>query len=942
MNPEKLIKVPFVLLLVVAGFPRTASAQQAARPLRQVRTGLQSNGRRFLAPIDNIGDIMRAMSAQNHGLRKTLHIQGQISLDVTTTGSTCDNGHGQITVSASGGTAPYTYSLSDGTTNQTGDFTYLLPGTYTITVTDASGLTAAGTAVVTNTFEQPKLTASYSNASSCIASDASVTLLATGGTPPYQYSMDNVTYQNGNVFSNLSAGDYLFFVKDANGCINVVNSFSLGLLNGHCSIPAGFDYSGIVCGNTGEIDITMYQTASGPFTYSLDDGINFQPANVFFNVPPGIHRVYIRDGTGALFEVFAVTIFNSCPFLVTATETDADCGHANGVVTLTVTDGTPPYAYSIDGVNYQTGNVFTGLAPGSYSFTVTDATGGSSVVSATVSDRCPTFSLSAVSATCNTSNGTITVTPAKGQPPFQYSLNNGTFQAGNVFSGLAAGKYKVSMKDRAGFVVSDSIAIVNGCIFVNTSPVNSTCSGSNGKIFVSAASGTPPFSYSIDGTNFQPADSFTNLLAGDYLITVRDNAGSMGTSAVTVGNAAGPSITLQSTDASCLNNDGTLAAAATGGTRPFRFSVDGKPFQDAGFFSGLDTGQHHITIQDANGCLASGSAVITLQPDLTVTMPGNPTICEGAVALLQPLSNGISFAWTPSSSQSDPNSLASRVSPAQTTTYYLQAVRGICFRRDSVTVFVHPAPIANAGPDTTICYGQSVRLAASGGMKYLWSPATYLDNTSTRDPNVVKPGSTISYSLAVIDANNCQSLRPSVTTVVVTPPAKVFVGNDTVLTIGEQLQLKAVDVNGSGFLQYIWSPAYGLSSSAIQDPVLTGDKDITYSVRAVTAAGCEGVDQVSIRVFPRSDIFVPSGFTPNGDGLNDLLKAIPVGIMEFKYFAVYNRWGRRIFYTTDPSIGWNGVIDGIAQQTTTYVWITAGIDFKGNLIEKKGPVTLIR
>ena len=80
----------------------------------------------------------------------------------------------------------------------------------------------------------------------------------------------------------------------------------------------------------------------------------------------------------------------------------------------------------------------------------------------------------------------------------------------------------------------------------------------------------------------------------------------------------------------------------------------------------------------------------------------------------------------------------------------------------------------------------------------------------------------------------------------------------------------------------------------------------------------------------------------NGFGYLDVFKAMPIGIREFKYFAVYNRWGQRIFFTTNPGIGWNGTVNGTIQLTGSYVWAAAGITFKGELIERKGTVVLVK
>jgi gliding motility-associated-like protein len=217
-----------------------------------------------------------------------------------------------------------------------------------------------------------------------------------------------------------------------------------------------------------------------------------------------------------------------------------------------------------------------------------------------------------------------------------------------------------------------------------------------------------------------------------------------------------------------------------------------------------------------------------------------------------------------------------------------------------------------------------------------------LSDPSVYNPTAGKPAGTISYHLTVTDALGCKSVQDEQVTVSVTPPAKVFAGNDTSIYINQPLPLNAIDVNNSGFTKYSWSPPSGLSDPFIQNPVAITNKNITYTVVASTPNGCEGTDAITITAFAVADIFVPNAFTPNGDGRNDVFKAIPIGIREFKYFAVYNRWGQRVFFTTNPSTGWSGTINGAPLQTGGYVWTAAGITFKGDLIERKGTVVLVR
>jgi gliding motility-associated-like protein len=174
------------------------------------------------------------------------------------------------------------------------------------------------------------------------------------------------------------------------------------------------------------------------------------------------------------------------------------------------------------------------------------------------------------------------------------------------------------------------------------------------------------------------------------------------------------------------------------------------------------------------------------------------------------------------------------------------------------------------------------------------------------------------------------------------PPVSVFAGNDTLITINQPLQLNAIDVNNSGFINYTWSPSFGLNNALIKDPVAILNNNITYTVTAKTAEGCTAKDDIAIKVFAAPEIYVPNAFTPNKDGVNDLLRPILTGIKELKYFAVYNRYGQQIYITTVPGQGWNGLVKGEMQNTGAFVWIAEAVDYKGNILKRNGIALLVK
>lgn len=164
-----------------------------------------------------------------------------------------------------------------------------------------------------------------------------------------------------------------------------------------------------------------------------------------------------------------------------------------------------------------------------------------------------------------------------------------------------------------------------------------------------------------------------------------------------------------------------------------------------------------------------------------------------------------------------------------------------------------------------------------------------------------------------------------------------FAGNDTIISRGQPLQLHA---RGGDF--YSWSPPDGLSNTTLPDPMLNWNKDATYILSVSNIQGCTGYDTIHIKYYTGPDLYVPSAFSPNGDGQNDRFRFIPVGITEYNYFRIFNRWGQLVYSSTDFRNGWDGTIKGASAPLDTYIWILEGKDFNGQTILRKGTVTLVK
>jgi gliding motility-associated-like protein len=168
---------------------------------------------------------------------------------------------------------------------------------------------------------------------------------------------------------------------------------------------------------------------------------------------------------------------------------------------------------------------------------------------------------------------------------------------------------------------------------------------------------------------------------------------------------------------------------------------------------------------------------------------------------------------------------------------------------------------------------------------------------------------------------------------------KAFAGRDTLVAKNEPVQLNA---HGEANMAYAWTPAIGLNNGSIEAPIATLETDQRYDLLAVTDKGCDSHSSIFIKRYAGPTIYIPSAFTPNADGRNDFLQVMPVGMKQFKYFAVYDRYGEMIYKSTDPAKGWNGSYKGTPLMTGTFVVLAEAVDYRGKAVVQKGTVMLIR
>ncbi len=344
---------------------------------------------------------------------------------------------------------------------------------------------------------------------------------------------------------------------------------------------------------------------------------------------------------------------------------------------------------------------------------------------------------------------------------------------------------------------------------------------------------------------------------------------------------------------------------------------------------------------DDNGCKNRDSVKVNVVDRVTLIAMNDTIICQSDTIQLRVQSDGLQYSWTPAAQFINPLAKNPFAFTNDITDYTVTATIGGCNATDVVRVTPIPYPVANAGEDLAICYNTSIQLnGTTDGSSWIWAPANRLNNATILNP-IAYPPRTTNYILSAFDTKGCPKPGRDTVTVTVLPKMNVSAGNDTAVIIGQPLQLNAM-----GGETYSWSPATFLSSVSIGNPIAifsAPSYGIRYKVVAYSEDGCSDSAYITIKVFKtKPTVFVPTGFTPNNDGKNDLLFPIAVGITNIDYFNIYNRWGQLVFSTTINGRGWDGKINGELQSTGTYVWMVKATDHLGKPYFEKGVVTLIR
>jgi gliding motility-associated-like protein len=758
-----------------------------------------------------------------------------LGLTITPTNITC-NGltNGFINLNPTGGTLPYQYSINGGAYASATSYTGLGVGNYSITIRDNNNCTVTKT---TSISQPAPLALSFTTIpNSCTGTVGSVTIGVTGGTPAFSYSVDGTA--SSYTATNLSSGNHNASVKDANGC-TIAGTFSIGLITGPTN--ANLAISNAPCGNNNSsATVTAVSGGTPAYVYSFNGG-PFSSITSVGNLAAGAHNVIVKDANTCTVNVnFIVSNTTSQQFAITGVSSVNCFGGSSG--SFTATSNTSGTYTIIPGGYTNTTGIFTNLPAGGYTVMIQHAAGCVATVTVTVPQPPTPVTLalnSSGSVSCfNGNNASITASGSGGAPPYQYSINGGTFQTSTTFNNLTAGFYNITVKDNSGCTATKTINITQPSpINLITSAGNSTCTAANGSVSVVASGGTPAYSYTWTGGAGYSAQA-NNLPAGSYTVTVGDANNCTQTAVATINaSQGGMAVISASTNVSCFGTaDGNMTAGVNGAmTAPLSYSwSNGQTTPTA---MNLPAGNYTVTITDTYGCTSSASASISQPGALTFGVISNSVSCFGGnngnanAVYIGGGTPPLSYLWSPG---------------AATTTALSNVMQGIytCTLTDSKgctavqsTTINQPTSVTLTSSLSPATCGQTnggATVTATGGV----SPYNFNWSVGSSGPILSNAG-VGTYSVNVTDANNCTYTTAVSITTAASPVAGISSKIDVNCNGGNNGAATTTVSGAAPPYNFLWSNG---QTNATATNLMAG----VYTASVTDKNGCVAVASVTI------------------------------------------------------------------------------------------------
>jgi gliding motility-associated-like protein len=310
----------------------------------------------------------------------------------------------------------------------------------------------------------------------------------------------------------------------------------------------------------------------------------------------------------------------------------------------------------------------------------------------------------------------------------------------------------------------------------------------------------------------------------------------------------------------------------------------------------------------------------------TINLGADTTLCGAVNFQLNASSSGGNYLWSTGATSQNINITTSGI-------YYVTVSDSCGSKTDTINVTFSNTPIANAGADQTICSGNTVTLNASGGTNYSWSPSAGLSSNNSANP-LASPTSTTTYTV-IVSNGLCTSID-SVTVLVNNSPI-ADAGNGATITYGQTITL-----SGLGGNTYSWAPGTELNCTNCQNPVASPSATTTYTLIVTDNNGCTSADSITIVVeYLCGEVFVPTAFSPDNSGTNDFVCVMGNCVTEI-VFEIYDRWGNKVFASSDKTICWDGKYKNKELNSGVFVYHLKAALVTGEVVNQKGNISLIR
>lgn len=661
------------------------------------------------------------------------------------------------------------------------------------------------------------------------SSDAMVTATA-GGVAPISYLWSDG--QTTAIATDLTTGTYTVTATDGAGCTGTAE---VEITLDPEGIWLMFTFTPVTCngGSDGTAHVSV-MTGVAPYTYIWNDPAGTTNADPV-NLAAGQYTVTVTDVNGCS-NYGPVTITEPTAIVVVSNTTNETCaGAADGSATVSASGGTPGYTYLwSDGQTTATAN---NLTAGSYSVTVTDANDCTSTATMMVGADNPNITISntVTPVSCfGGSDGSIIINVTTGNGPFTYLWSNG--ETGTTITTLTAGDYTVTVAGDAGCTAESTISVSEPTELTgNVTGTNVTIIGGNdGTATVTASGGTPSYTYLwSDG---QTTATATNLVAGNYSVTITDANGCTATASITIEDPC-PTIiaTTSHSNETCVGSmDGHVAVSTSGGAGLMTFLWSNGATTDV--VNNLSVGTYTVTVTDENGCTATGSETIELSPEgiwvdinITNTCFGGSNGAASAV-----VTTGVApytYAWSNGATTADIINLS-----AGDYTVTVTDVNG-CEGIFTGTVGEEVQIVLTTSHSNETCVGSMdghVAVSTSGGagqMSFLWSSGDTTD--------VVNNLSVGTYTVTVTDENGCTATGSE--TIELSPEGIWVDINVTDVSCYNGNDGVAASVVTTGVAPYTYAWSNGGSTPTISN--LTAG---TYTVTVTDVNGCEGIFSATV------------------------------------------------------------------------------------------------